>query len=131
MIGLDTNILVRYLAQDDPVQSLHATEIIERRLTGDQPGFISLVTMAETVWVLDKVYGMSEVEIASAIERMLQADTFLVQNEQEVFTAAMVLKTLRGTFSDALIAALGQWVGCSSTLTFDKKAARIQGFELA
>lgn len=131
MIGLDTNILVRYLAQDDPVQSLHATRIIERRLTGDQPGFISLVTMAETVWVLEKVYGMSDREIAGAIERMLQADTFLVQNEQEVFTAAMVLKTSAGSFSDGLIAALGQWAGCSSTLTFDKKATRIQGFELA
>ena len=131
MIGLDTNILVRYLAQDDPVQSLRATEIIERRLTGDQPGFISLVTMAETVWVLDKVYGMSDREIASAIEQVLQAETFFVQNEQEVFTAAMVLKARRGSFSDALIAALGQWGGCSATLTFDKKAARIQGFELA
>jgi predicted nucleic-acid-binding protein len=53
MIGLDTNILVRYLAQDDPVQSAQATHIMERRLTEARPGFISLVTMAETVWVLD------------------------------------------------------------------------------
>ena len=131
MIGLDTNILVRYLAQDDPVQSPRATQIIERRLNDDQPGFISLVTMAEMVWVLDKVYGVSDLEIAGAIEQVLQAETFLVQNEQEVFTAAMVLKTRRGSFSDGLIAALGQWGGCTSTLTFDKKAARIQGFELA
>ena len=131
MIGLDTNVLVRYLAQDDPVQSLQATRIMERRLTEEQPGFISLVTMAGTVWVLAKVYGMSGREIAGAIERMLQADTLLVQNEQEVFTAAMVLKTGAGSFSDGLIAALGRWVGCSSTLTFDKKATRIQGFELA
>lgn len=57
MIGLDTNILVRYLTQDDAIQSRQATQIIERRLTEERPGFISVVTMAETVWVLDRVYG--------------------------------------------------------------------------
>lgn len=130
MIGLDTNILVRYLAQDDPVQSPQATQIIERGLTEDQPGFISLVTMAETVWVLSKAYGMSDREIAAAVERMLQADTLSIQNEQEVFTAATILRTSAGSFSDALIAALGIWAGCSSTLTFDRKATRLKGFEL-
>jgi predicted nucleic-acid-binding protein len=55
MIGLHTNILVRYLTQDDPVQSRKATEIIERRLTEEQPGFVSIVAMVETVWVLDRV----------------------------------------------------------------------------
>jgi predicted nucleic-acid-binding protein len=59
MIGLDTNILVRYLAEDDPVQSPKAREIIERRLTEADPGFISVVTIAETVWVLDRAYGFS------------------------------------------------------------------------
>jgi len=54
MIGLDTNILVRYLAQDDPIQSPKATEIIERRLTEETPGFVSIVAMIETVWVLDR-----------------------------------------------------------------------------
>jgi len=130
VIGLDTNILVRYLAQDDPIQSPQATQIIELRLTETQPGFISLVTMAETVWVLDSLYGMSDREIASAIEQILQADTLSVQNEQEVFTAMSILKTSSGSFSDALIAALGTWAGCSSTLTFDKKAIRLQGFKL-
>ena len=57
MIGLDTNILVRYLAQDDPVQSAKATKIIERRLTEENPGFVSVVAMVETVWVLDRAYG--------------------------------------------------------------------------
>lgn len=130
MIGLDTNILVRYLAQDDPVQSPQATQIIERRLNDDQPGFISLVTMVEIVWVLDGVYGMSNREIAGAVERMLQADTLFVQNEQEVFSAVTVLKTSAGSFSEALIAALGIWAGCSSTLTFDRKATRLKGFDL-
>jgi predicted nucleic-acid-binding protein len=131
MIGLDTNILVRYLAQDDPVQSARATRIVERRITENQPGFISLVAMVETVWVLDRAYGLSPLQIAHAIERMLQADTLVVQNEQEVFAAMITLKTGTGSFSDALIAALGEWAGCASTLTFARKATRLKGFELA
>ena len=73
MIGLDTNILVRYLAQDDPVQSPLATDIVEFRLTEENPGFISIVAMVETVWVLDRAYGLADDEIAAALERMLQA----------------------------------------------------------
>jgi predicted nucleic-acid-binding protein len=128
VIGLDTNVVVRYLAQDDPVQSAKATQIFERRLTEEEPGFVSLVTMVETVWVLDAVYRLESGEIAQAVERMLQADTLLVQNEQEVFTAMIALKSGRGSFADALVAALGRWAGCGSTLTFDKKAGRLEGF---
>ena len=131
MIGLDTNILVHYLAQDDPVQSPQATQIMERRLTEERPGFISLITMVETVWVLDRAYGLSRQQIAAAVERILQADTLLVQNEQEVFTAAIALKTGSGSFADALVGALSQWAGCEATLTFDKKAARLRHFQLA
>lgn len=130
MIGLDTNIIIRYLAQDDPVQSPKATHIIERRITETNPGFISLVTMAETVWVLDRLYRLSDKEIAQAVERILQADTLVVQNEQEVFTAMTALRSGQGSFADALIASLGAWAGCSCTFTFDRKAARLGGFEV-
>ena len=130
MIGLDTNVLIRYLTQDDTIQSRQATEIIERRLTKGSPGFISVVTMVETVWVLDRVYGLSNYEIAAAVERILQADTLHVQNEQESFTAMTALKTRAGSFSDALIGALGAWAGCTVTLTFDKKTKRLKQFQL-
>ena len=130
MTGLDTNVLVRYFAQDDPVQSRKATEIVERRLTEDEPGFVSLVTMVETVWVLSRVYGLSDREIAAVVEGMLQSDTLVIQNEQEVFTAAAALRADRGAFADALVSALGAWAGCASTLTFDRKAARLDGFDL-
>ena len=130
MIGLDSNILVRYLAQDDPIQSPKATEIIERRLTEENPGFVSIVAMVETVWVLDRAYGLGAHEIAAAVERMLQADVLVVENEQEVFTAMIALKQGQGSFADALIAALGARAGCSRTLTFDRKALRLSGFEL-
>ena len=130
MNGLDTSILIRYLTQDDPIQSPKATEIIERRFTRESPGFISLITMAEIVWVLGSVYALADREIADTVERMLQADTLLVQNEQQVYTAMVAPRRGWGGFADALIAALGAWAGCASTLTFDKKALRLAGFEL-
>jgi predicted nucleic-acid-binding protein len=131
MIGLDTNILVRYLVQDDPEQSARATEILERRLTEKNSGFVSVVAMVETVWVLDRAYFLTAQEIATAIERLLQVDVLAIENDQEVFTAMVALKQERGSFADALIAELGARVGCSRTLTFDRKATRLPSFELA
>lgn len=104
--------------------------MIEKGLTENDPGFVSVVTMAEIVWVLDRVYGLTDREIADAVEQILQADTLVVQNEQEVFTAMIALRTGAGQFADALIGALNQWAGCKQTLTFDKRAARLSGFKL-
>jgi predicted nucleic-acid-binding protein len=131
MIGLDTNILVRYLTQDDPIQSRTATDIFERRLTEENPGFVSVVAMAETVWVLDRAYGFSVAEIAAAVERLLQSEVLAVENEQEVFMGMIALKEGHGSFADAVIAALGAKAGCSCTVTFDQRALRLPGFELA
>jgi predicted nucleic-acid-binding protein len=128
MIGLDTNVVVRYLAQDDPIQSLIATRIIEQVLTEATPGFISIVAMAETSWVLERAYGLADREIAAAIESMLQTDVFSIECEQEVFAAMIALKDGRGAFADALIGALGAEAGCSHTLTFDQKALRLPDF---
>jgi len=130
MIGLDTNILVRYLTQDDPIQSAKARDVIERRLTDENPGFISIVAMAETVWVLERAYELTPDEIVSAVERILQTDVLVVEDEQEIFTAMIALQKGQGAFADALIAALGARRDCSRTLTFDRKALRLPGFEL-
>lgn len=128
MIGLDTNVLVRYITQDDPIQSAKATAWIEGRLTPDNPGFISIIAMAETVWVLKRTYGLSDREIAAFIERLLQADVLIIENAQQVFTAMVTLRKRLGSFADALIAALGAKAGCIDTLTFDQKALRLPGF---
>jgi predicted nucleic-acid-binding protein len=130
MIGLDTNILVRYLTLDDPIQSIKATEILERRLTRKNPGFVSVVAIVETVWVLDRAYGLTAQEIATAVERLLQVEVLTIENEQEVFTAMVALKQGRGSFADVLVAELGARAGCTHTLTFDPKAGRLPGFEL-
>lgn len=131
MIGLDTNVLLRYLVDDDPAQSPRAAQLIERRLTRHDPGFVSLVCILEIVWVLGSLYGRSRPQIADHIEMILAADTLEVQNEQEVYQAVVALRNGTGTFEDALVGALGAWRGCSATLTFDQSAAkRLNGFRL-
>ena len=131
MIGLDTNILVRYLVQDDAVQAAKAIALIEQDLSEAEPAFVSVVTVAETAWVLERSYGCEDSEIAGAIERLLQLEVLQIESEQEVFTAMIALKEGQGSFADALIGALGVKAGCSRTLTFDKKALRLGSFQLA
>jgi predicted nucleic-acid-binding protein len=128
MIGLDANILVRHLVQDDPAQAAIATDIIEHRLSEREPGFVSIVAMVETVWLLDRAYRLPPGDIAAAIERMLQVGVFVIECEAEVFTAMVALKTGTGSFADALIAELGARAGCSRTLTFDRNALGLAGF---
>ncbi|MGB7553215.1 MAG: type II toxin-antitoxin system VapC family toxin [Candidatus Korobacteraceae bacterium] len=130
MIGLDTNVLVRYFAQDDPAQSYKATVLIEQRLTEQSPGFVSIVALAETVWVLERVYRLRRQEIAIIIERILAADALLVEHEAAAATALTAVWEGRGSFADALVGAINNQAGCSCTLTFDRKALRLPGFEL-
>jgi predicted nucleic-acid-binding protein len=131
MIGLDTNVLVRYFAQDDPVQSARAVDLIEGRLREDDPGFVSIVAMVEMAWVLERSYGLGEQELAAIIERLLQAPVLVIEDEVEVFTALTALKEGRGDFADVVLSELGHTAGCSVTFTFDRKAARLPGFALA
>lgn len=86
--------------------------------------------MVETVWVLERAYRLAEHQIVETIERMLKAEILVVENELEVFTAMVALKEERGSFADALIGPLGTSAGCIRTLTFDRKALRLPGFEL-
>jgi len=117
VIGLDTNVLVRYIVQDDPVQSARATEFVEGRLSIGNPGFISVVAMAETAWVLERAYGLSPQRIAAAVEAVLQVDVFAVECEQDVFAAMVTLRDGHGSFAGALIGRLGTRAGCTHTVT--------------
>jgi len=130
MIGLDSNILVRYFSQDDPDQSRKAVVLIDQHLTPRRPGFISIVALAETMWVLKSVHRLTTEEMASVLERMLVADNLVLEHEAEVATALTALWDGHGDFGDALIGAINARSGCSRTLTFDRKALRLPGFEL-
>ena len=129
MRGLDTSILIRYLVQDDPAQSLRANKIIDK-LTEQAPGFVSVVVVAEVAWVLRSRYKAKPLEIADAIERILSIDSLRVQNEQQVYQAVVAVRAGEGTLADALICALGSSAGCTKTLTFDERS-RLPDFEVA
>jgi predicted nucleic-acid-binding protein len=130
VIGLDTNVVLRYLLQDDPKRTRQANEIIEGRLSEREPGFLSLACVLEIVWVLSSLLRQGSVQIAGHLEHLLAADSLVVQNEQQVFEAAFALKRGAGEFEDALIGALDAWAGCEKTLTFDRRAGRLAGFEV-
>ena len=130
MIGLDTNVVLRYLLQDDKKQSRQANEILDGQLSEQEPGFLSLACVLEIVWVLRSLLRQSGAEIAVHLEHLLAADSLVVQNEQRVFEAAFALKRGTGEFEDALIGALNAWAGCEKTLTFDRRAGQLTGFEV-
>lgn len=130
MVGLDTNVILRYLLQDDPKQTPLANHVVDQVLSRLNPGFITLVTVLEIVWVLRSLLKQTRTEIATHLENLLAADTLEVQNEQQVFEAVFALKRGTGEFEDALIGALNAWAGCKYTLTFDKRALRMPYFQL-
>ena len=131
MIGLDTNVIVRYLAQDEPAQARCATRIMERDLTATTPGFISVVTLAEVVWVMARCYRADRTLLIHVLETLLGAAQLRVQHAEAVWQAVEDLKQGSANFSDALISRLGVAAGCMHTLTFDRKAAALAGFRQA
>ena len=130
MIGIDTNVLVRYFAQDDPLQGQLAKRFMERRITSEQPGFISLVVLAELTWVLRSRYKATRVELIQVVEQLLAHEHLEVQEANAVWLALDEYDQSGADFADALIAALGVRRGCQQTVTFDAKATRITGMEL-
>ncbi len=133
MIGLDTNVLVRYLAQDDPKQALAATHFIEMSLSASQPGFVSLVVLVEVCWVLRSLYSATDAELAGTVQDMLATVQFHVDHRdavQAVVQKMTAAKPPSAGFADLLVAELAKAAGCSHTVTFDKKAVRSAGMKL-
>lgn len=120
MIGLDTNVLVRYLTQDDPVQARKANHIIERALSTGSRVHVDAVVFCELVWVLKGVYEFERAEICSALEQLLDAAQVSVAGRAIVREALSSYRLGRGDFADCLIALNNDAAGCSSTATFDK-----------
>ena len=129
MIGLDTNILIRFVMQDNAEQSAAVATLFDQ-LTIEEPGYISVGTLLEMVWVLKTRYRVPKHELAFVLEHLLRTRTLLLQHEREVSRAFAQWQTGPGSFSDLLIAELNAAAGCSTTLTFDKEASRLRGFSL-
>lgn len=129
MIGLDTNVLVRYLVEDDEAQASVAAALVEG-LTEEQPGFASLVAMVELVWVLRRSYRIPEREVFSVLDRLLSVDGIRFERSDVVRRAMRDAVTTSTDFADALIARLGTSAGCTTTMTFDRVAAELDSMTL-
>lgn len=129
MIGLDTNVLVRYLAQDDARQSGTATRVIER-LTPEAPGYISHIVLVELTWVLERCYGSSRADLAKLIEGLLQTDVLVVADAATAWQALRAFRAGKADFADYMVERTAAVAGCEYTWTFDKKAARNGGMRL-
>ena len=131
MIGLDTNVLLRFLLQDDPVQSPTATRIIETELSEAAPGFISAIVIAETAWVLETQHRRTRADVGAVMEGLLFIDNLRLEHSFAVASAATAAMQQNVDFADALIGEIARSAGCSTTLTFDRRAQRLQGFSAA
>ena len=129
MIGLDTNIIVRYLMQDDAAQAAKAGALIDT-LTNDAPGFISTVTLVEVVWVLKRSYGLSRSDIAEVIDGLLLSRQLAFQDRAEALQAHAAYRSSKADYADCLIERLGHAAGCTATYTFDTIAAQQAGMTL-
>ncbi|MGH6952415.1 MAG: PIN domain-containing protein [Vitreimonas sp.] len=129
MIGIDTNVLVRYVMQDDPAQARAATRFLGT-LTSQQPGHVSAAVLAELTWVLKSTYGATRNELANAVETLLAADSLVVEHADRAHRALAALRAAGADFADAFVAAIDQGAGCAETVTFDKDAARRAGMRL-
>jgi predicted nucleic-acid-binding protein len=130
VIGLDTNVVVRYLTQDDAKQSPIATRLMEKTLSSDEPGFISLVVLAEVIWVLVSLYSVDRAGVAEVVSGLLTTEQLRVESAELVWRAKRRYEGSKADFSDALIAECAIAGGCKRAVTFDRTAAATSGFEL-
>jgi predicted nucleic-acid-binding protein len=122
VIGLDTNVLVRYIAQDDKAQSARATALIEAECSASNPGYVGLVVLVEVVWVSESRYGATRAEVAEIVRRLLSIRQLKVQDVDIAWKALRAFETGKADFADCLIERTAFAAGCERTVSFDKKS---------
>lgn len=128
MLGIDTNILVRFLVRDDESKFDKARRLIRREIVAGRRVFVSQLVLLETEWVLRSRYGLQKTEIIEAVSGLLDADDIQFEDEPAIEEALFVWKDRSVGFADCLIGARNKRLGCSATATFDMKASRLPGF---
>lgn len=129
MIGIDTNVLVRYFVQDDPAQSAIAIRFM-RSLSRETPGYITIVVLVELVWALSSGYKEKRDDIADVLQGILVAEDLVVQNAASTYRALHLYRKAKVDFADALIAVEASLASCAETVTFDRAAATGLGMRL-
>ena len=129
MIGLDTNVLVRYIMQDDAKQSLLASRLVES-LSAEAPGFVPLVSVVELGWVLSSAYALNRAQLVEAFEGLLRTKELVVDRAEAVWKALRVFQRGNADFADCLIERSAASAGCDRTVTFDRGAVSGCGMTL-
>jgi predicted nucleic-acid-binding protein len=124
--GLDTNVLVRYLVRDDPVQAARAARELER----DEQFFIGAVVLCELVWVLESGYGFNRHEIAEALDRIFTTAQFEIEDKDIAFGALQDFRRSPADFADCVIGRRNRAAGAAETVTFDKTLKGLEGFRV-
>ena len=129
MTGLDTNVLVRFFAQDDPIQTPKARAVLSS-LTPAEPGWVGIATILELVWVLTSSMRLGRDAAAQIVADLMTRETIVVERAETVARALQRYRRGRADFADCLIATSAKAAVCSRTVTFDRIAARDAGMEL-
>ncbi|MGI8651556.1 MAG: PIN domain-containing protein [Geodermatophilaceae bacterium] len=128
MIGLDTNVVIRYVAQDDVAQAAVATQVFES-LSESNQGHVSTVVLVEIDWVLRQAYGADRTSAAGVLQGLLESREINLE-KPDALRRALTRVASGADFADALISELGNAAGCVHTVTFDRAAARSAGMRL-
>lgn len=128
MLGIDTNVLVRFLLRDDEAQFQKAIKLIQWEVTAGRGVLVSQLVLLETEWVLRSRYGFSKIQLLEVIASLLDTRDIQLEDEQSVEEAIYQWKEANADFADCLIAARHRRLGCSATATFDARAVKLTGF---
>jgi predicted nucleic-acid-binding protein len=128
MLGVDTNVLVRYLTRDDQTQYEKARRMIDREVIKGEPVLVSLLVLLETECVLRSRYEMAKADIVTAFSALLDTADLTFEDEPSVETAVYSWKDSAADFADCLIEVRNRRLGCRATATFDVRALKLAGF---
>lgn len=128
MLGIDTNVLVRFLVQDDEGQFEKARKLIKREVAAGRKVFINQLVLMETEWVLRSCYAVPKNQIIEAISGLLEAVDVQLEDESVIEEALFNWKDATADFADCLIGAKNRRMGCTATATFNNKASKLPGF---
>lgn len=128
MIALDTNVLVRFLVEDDAVQSARAAQLIERAIKHQEPMFVPDIVLAEVAWVLTRAYDIPKKELLGVFHRLLAAKHLAFASSDVLASALHGWEHGRGDFSDYLVRAQSEARGCDRIATFDRALIRERAF---
>jgi predicted nucleic-acid-binding protein len=124
VIGLDTNVLVRYITQDDPQQARLATQLIETRCTRGEPGHVAQIVLCELVWVLRRAYGYDKAQIIAVLDQLLTTAELSIDDQTTAIQAIDAYRSGSADFSDYLLVLGNRNLGCETTFSFDSRLCR-------